>query len=192
MTAEEHKSIWKKGVVLYGYDVGGNLLTIKTTTGGKLDVSGSVAVSNLPSGNMGQQLAAASLSVVPGTNIADGTYIGSIKKSKGSVTTAHSAIADTATSTEISCVGFNSVLLSVGPFSDVQNWTFKIQGCLTTGGTFVDWYELANTGSMAAMSYQCSAARGFTFKGIPDYIKVVATRDGTASTVTVKVQPFNV
>jgi len=62
---------------------------------------------------------------------------------------------------------------------------------MTSGSTFVDWYEQANTGVMALMSYQTNASRGWVWHGIPDYIKIVATRDGGASAVTVKVQPFN-
>lgn len=113
------------------------------------------------------------------------------KKSKGAITTVHDTIADTATSAEVDCRGFNCLLVYVGPFSAAEDWTFKLQGCMTSGGTFVDWYELANTGAMVAMSYQCNAARGFTFRGIPDYLKIVATRDGGASTVSVSIQPFN-
>lgn len=113
------------------------------------------------------------------------------KMGKALPITAHDAISATATSEEISCVGYNAVLVYV-TFSDTYNWTFKVQGCLTTGGTFVDWYELANTGSMAAMIYQCNASRGFVFKGIPDYIKIVATEDQDGATVTVKVQPLNI
>jgi len=154
MTAEEYKSIWKKGVVLYGYDESGELATFKS----------------------GQSSQSESLSIV---------------LARATLTTAHNAIAETATSSAINCVGYNSLFMYVGPFSDAQNWTFKIQGSLNSSGTFVDWYELTNTGSMVAMSHQCNAARGFTFRGVPGYIKVVATRDGTASTVTVKVQPFN-
>lgn len=113
------------------------------------------------------------------------------KMGKGSVTTAHNAITATATSAEINCVGFNAVLVYV-TLDSAHNWTFKLQGCPTTGGTFVDWYELANTGSMVAMSYQCNASRGFIFKGIPDYIKIVATEDEDGATCTVKVQPLNI
>lgn len=40
---------------------------------------GNVDLVSLPAGNLGQQLAAASMSVAPATNIADGTYIGDIK-----------------------------------------------------------------------------------------------------------------
>lgn len=114
------------------------------------------------------------------------------KMGKGGVTTIHSAIADTATSAEIDCRGYNALLVEAGVFSAAENWTFKVQGCMVSGGTFVDWYEQANTGTMTLMSYQCNAARGFIFKGIPDYVKIVATRDGGASAVTVKVQPLNV
>ena len=53
--------------------VGVNALPIGTNNIGDVDVA------SLPSGSLGQQLAATSLSVVPGTNIADATYIGDIK-----------------------------------------------------------------------------------------------------------------
>ena len=112
------------------------------------------------------------------------------KKSKGAVTTAHSAITDTATSVEIDCRGFNSVLI-YATVSAAKNWIFKVQGCMTSGGTFVDWYEQANTGTMTLMSYQTNASRGWVWHGIPDYIKIVATKDEDTAAVTVKVQPFN-
>lgn len=110
------------------------------------------------------------------------------KQSKGAVTVAHSAISATATSAELDCRGHNAILILV-EFSGAYNWTFKLQGSMVSGGTFVDWYEQANTGSMVLMSYQCNANRGWTFKGIPDYVKIVATEDADGGTVTVKVQP---
>jgi len=113
------------------------------------------------------------------------------KMSKGAVTTAHAAIADTATSAEISTAGFNAIKVYVGPFSAAENWTFKVQDCDVSGGTFIDAYEQANTGVMTLMSYQCNAARSFVFKGVGDHVKIVATRDGGASSVTVKVLPLN-
>ncbi len=112
------------------------------------------------------------------------------KMGKGAITTAHSAITGTATSAEIDCRGYNAVLVSAD-ISAAFNWTFKVQGCIVSGGTFVDLYEQANTGAMVAMSYQCNSSRIFVFKGIPDYIKVVATEDADGATVTVKVQPLN-
>jgi len=45
---------------------------------------------------------------------------------------------------------------------------------------------------MAAMSYQLNSNKVFLFKGIPDWIKIVATEDADGATVTVKVQPLNV
>ena len=113
------------------------------------------------------------------------------RMSKGAVTTTHSAITATATSEEVDCSGYNSALVEVA-ISVASNWTFKVQGSLTSGGNFVDCYEQSNTGVMVAMSYQTNTSRIFLFKGIPDYIKVVATEDVDGATVTVKVQPLNV
>jgi hypothetical protein len=110
---------------------------------------------------------------------------------KGNVTTVHSAIDATATSAKIDCRGHNAILVDV-EFSGAQNWTFKVQGSLTENGTYKDCYELANTGTQTLMSYQCNGSRVFLFKGIPDWVKIVATEDVTGVTVTVKVQPLNV
>jgi hypothetical protein len=112
------------------------------------------------------------------------------KMSKGAVTTAHNAIDATATSAEIDCRGFNGILVEAS-ISAAFNWTFKLQGCMVSGGTFVDWYEMANTGAMTLMSYQCNASRGWVWKGIPDYVKIVATENASGATATVKVQPVN-
>jgi len=114
------------------------------------------------------------------------------KKSKGSVTTAHSAIEATTTSNEIDCRGFNSVLMWI-TISAAQHWTFEVVGCVISGGTFLSCYELANTGLFAQMiTPEIDASRIVVFHGIPDYIKVVATEVDDGATVTVKVQPFNV
>lgn len=110
---------------------------------------------------------------------------------KGPVIVAHSAIAATATSDKISCVGFNAVLVEFD-ISGAANWTISIQGSLTKNGTYANCYELANTGSMAQMSYQTNADKVFLFKGVPDWIKVVATEDADGQTVTVRVQPLNI
>jgi hypothetical protein len=114
-----------------------------------------------------------------------------IKLSKGDVTTTHSAITATTTSAEVDCRGYNAILISAAISAAVQNWTFKVQGCMASGGTFVDCYELANTGTMTLMSYQTNVSKIFVFKGIPDYIKIVATEDVDGATVTVQVQPLN-
>jgi hypothetical protein len=114
------------------------------------------------------------------------------KMSKGAVTIAHNAITATALSNEIPVVGFNAVLVSVEISGGANNWTFSVQGCMESGGTFVQCYEQANTGAMVAMSYQCNSSQMFLFKGIPDYIKINANEDVDGSTVTVRVQPLNI
>jgi len=110
---------------------------------------------------------------------------------KGNVTTVHSAITATATSVIVDCTGYNALLVEF-VISGAANWTVSLTGSLTRGGTYGSLYELANTGSMAAMSYQLNSNRVFLFKGIPDWVKVVATEDAGAETVTVRVQPLNV
>jgi hypothetical protein len=109
---------------------------------------------------------------------------------KGNVVTAHSAITATAISNKIDCRGKNAVLIQALISVAAQNWTFKVQGSMTENGTYTDCYELANTGSMALMSYQTNASKMFLFKGIPDWIKIVATEDVDGATVTVNVQPL--
>lgn len=113
------------------------------------------------------------------------------RKFKGNVTTVHSAITATATSAAVDCRGYNAILIE-HVVSGAANWTISLTGSLTRHGTYGALYELANTGSMAAMSYQLNSNRVFIFKGIPDWVKVVATEDAGAETVTVRVQPLNV
>jgi hypothetical protein len=101
------------------------------------------------------------------------------------------AVAVTTTSSKIDARGYNAALLKV-TLSAAKNWTIKLQGAMHEQDTYVDLYELANTGSMAAMSYQFDASRMFLFKGIPDWIKVVATEDVDGATCTVEIQLLNV
>jgi hypothetical protein len=110
--------------------------------------------------------------------------------SKGSAVTAINAKTATTTSDPIHCKGYNAILV-YHTTSVAKNWTIKVQGCDTRNGTYLDVYEQANTGVMVAMSYQTNASRIFLFKGIPDWIKIVATKGEDGATVTVKVQPLN-
>lgn len=110
---------------------------------------------------------------------------------KGDITTVHTAITATATSAIVDCRGYNAILIDF-TISGTANWTISLTGSLNRNGTYKALYELANTGSMAAMSYQTNASRLFIFKGIPDWVKVVATEDADGQTVTVKVQPLNI
>ena len=114
-----------------------------------------------------------------------------VRNFKVNLTTAHSAIAATATSGPIDCRGYNAILIEF-TISGAANWTTSLTGCLTRNGTYRALYELANTGSMVAMSYQANSSRLFIFKGIPDWVRVVATEDVDGQTVTIKVQPLNV
>ena len=113
------------------------------------------------------------------------------KINKGNVITAHSAITTTTTSARIDCRGKNSISIQTLISVATKNWTFKVQGSMTENGTYTDWYELANTGVMTPMSFQTNASKGFAFKGIPDWVKIVATEDEDGATVTVYAQPIN-
>lgn len=108
---------------------------------------------------------------------------------RGIVTTVHSAITSTATSAAVDCRGFNGVLIDF-TISGAANWTISITGCDEATGTFKPVYEQVNTGTMTLLSYQLNSNRIFGFKGVPNYIKVVATEDAGAETVTVKAQPI--
>jgi len=106
---------------------------------------------------------------------------------KGSVTTAHDGITETATSTEIDCGGYNALLVETVVTVAAKNWTVKVTGSLSTGGTFGDCYEGATL-----MSYQTNSSKIAIWKGIPRYVKIVATEDEDTGTCTVRVQPVMV
>jgi len=113
------------------------------------------------------------------------------KINRGNVEEIFTAIDATTTSAKINCKGYNAILIDAA-FSGAANWTFKVQGSLTENGTYKDCYKLKDDGTMALMSYQTNASRIFLFKGIPDWVKIVATEDVDGQTVTVKVQPLNI
>ena len=109
---------------------------------------------------------------------------------KGSPIAAISAAEATTTSIPIDAKGKNAALLKIA-LSGAANWTIKLTGCFTRNGTYVDLYELANTGVMTQMSHQTNTSRMILFKGIPDWIKVVATEDVDGQTCSVDVQLLN-
>lgn len=110
-----------------------------------------------------------------------------LKGTKGSVTTAHSAITETATSSEIDCSGYNALLVETIVTVAAKNWTVKVTGCLSTGGTFGDCYD-----GSTLMSYQTNASKIAIWKGIPNFVKIAATEDEDTGTCTVRVQPINI
>jgi hypothetical protein len=110
---------------------------------------------------------------------------------KGSKITAITATDATKTSDPIDARGYNAVLLKI-TLSGAANWTVKLQGAFSRNDTYADIYEQANTGSFVAMSHQTNASKMILFKGIPDYIRVVATEDVNGQTCSVDVQLLNV
>lgn len=109
---------------------------------------------------------------------------------KGDVTTAIDAKAATTTSNEIDCRGFNSIIVE-SIVSGTGNWALDVMGCAVTGGTFGDCYSQQDAGTFTKMTVTQNAdgTRNCIFKGIPNYVKIEATR--TAGTITVKVTPIN-
>lgn len=111
------------------------------------------------------------------------------KMSKGAITTAHSAITDTATSAEIDCRGFNSLLVHFVSDANDKTWTISVLGAMGSGLTFVPLLDKAT--GLAASEITTDISGFFVISNIPDYIKIVATKTDDGATVTCKVQPFN-
>jgi len=106
---------------------------------------------------------------------------------KAGVTTAHNLIEVTTTGAEIDCTNYNAILVETNITVAAKNWTIKVQGCLTTGGTFVDLYD-----ATTLMSYQTNSSKLVLWKGIPNFIKIVATEDEDGGKCTVRVQPLTI
>ena len=111
-----------------------------------------------------------------------------VKMGKGTVTTAHSAISATATSSAIN-VNFHNAALVAVDFTGSGSWTVKLQGALTSDGVYKDLYD--NNGSLLSTG-SISADRIQLFVGLPENIKVVATEDSGTASITVKVQPITI
>lgn len=111
------------------------------------------------------------------------------KMSKGAVTTAHSAIAATATSSEIDCRGFNSLIIHWVSDQTDKTWTISVEGAMGSGLTFVPLLDKAT--GLAASEITTDISGWFVISNVPDYIKIVATEVDDGATVTCKVQPFN-
>lgn len=116
---------------------------------------------------------------------------------KGPIFTAHSAITATTTSSALECAGFNSVLVECTVTAITSgNWVIELQGCFTSGGTYGSIINANDVASPALTMKHVSPslnANGnyvLVFKGVPEYIKIVATRT-TDGTLTCKVQPIN-
>jgi hypothetical protein len=111
------------------------------------------------------------------------------KMSKGAITTVHSAITATATSAEVDCRGFNSLLVHWVSSATDKTWIISITGATGSGLTFVP--QIDKTTGLAISAITTDISGFFVINDIPDYIKVVATETDDGATVTCKVQPFN-
>jgi hypothetical protein len=107
---------------------------------------------------------------------------------KGDIITAHNAIEDTATSTEIDISGFNAMLVSV-LITGTGTWKIDLQGRFNTAGTVMDIYD--NNDSQLTTG-NLTASRMKLFVILPDLIKIVATEVSGTATCTVRIQPINV
>lgn len=126
---------------------------------------------------------------IKGTDNGDGTASLLVTSSMGAVTVAHSAITDTATSEEIDCRGYNSLLVHFVSDSAILTWTISVQGAMGSGLTFVPLLDKAT--GLAASEITTDISGFFVISNIPDYVKIVATEVDDGATVTVTVQPFN-
>ena len=111
-------------------------------------------------------------------------------KSKGVVTTAHSAITGTATSEEIDCRGYNSLLVHFVSDMTDKTWTISITGAMGSSLTFVPLLD--KTTGLIASEITTDISGFFVISNVPDYVKVVCTEMDDGATITCKVQPFNV
>ena len=110
-----------------------------------------------------------------------------IQITKGTVTTALDSITATTTSGVIECRNYNAVIIDA-TIGAGATYKLDIQGSNTANGTFHDIYSANNATQLT--SGNLTASRMMVFAGVPDYIKIVATEVGGASTCTVIVQPI--
>ena len=106
---------------------------------------------------------------------------------QGTTTTAHNIIEATTTSAAIDCRGYNAVYVQIAVTVQVVNWTVKLQGSTTAGGTYNDLYVDATL-----VSKQTNTTYAGVWRGVPDWIKVVATEDQDTGKCTVLITPINV
>ena len=102
---------------------------------------------------------------------------------KNSAVKIHNAIESTATSAEINTKGYNAIIIQSIITVASKNWTTKIQGSLVSGGTFSDFYD---NGTLC--SFQTNSGKVMLFKGLPQFIKIVATEDEDTGKCTVYYQ----
>jgi len=116
------------------------------------------------------------------------SHLGAISgRVKGVVTVAHNAISAGASSAEIATKGFNAIIIETVITVAAKLWTVKVQGCLSTGGTFADCYDGATL-----MSSQTNSSKIVIWKGLPPFIKLNANEDEDTGKCTVRYMLINV
>lgn len=105
---------------------------------------------------------------------------------KGNTTTALSAVSATTLSSSIDCTGFTSVLVAI-VCNDSGVWNVALTGSPIDEGIFLPLYD----GAYKLETGNISDARIMLFRGIPDFLKVIATLISGAGTCDVIVQPLN-
>lgn len=83
------------------------------------------------------------MSVLIGLNHLIQRMILLMSRKASTVSTPHSAITATATSVEINCCGYNSLLIHWVSSATDKTWTIQVLGAMTTGATFVEWITSA-------------------------------------------------
>ena len=123
------------------------------------------------------------------------TYQSDYVRGRGAVTTAHSAITATTTSTAIDLTGYTGALVECAVTAITSgNWVCELTGNLTNVGTFGSIFQFDGATSQATNKPLTAAlnANGvyvYYFTGLPAFVKVVATRT-TDGTLTCRVQPI--
>jgi hypothetical protein len=108
-------------------------------------------------------------------------------RGKGAVTVAHNLIEADATSSEINTEGYNAIMIQEVITINAKLWTVKLTGSMITGGTFSDVYD---NGTLCSM--QTNSSKMMLWKGIPQFLKIVATEDEDTGKCTVRYQLMNI
>ena len=108
-------------------------------------------------------------------------------KNQATSVVAHNAITGTATSTAIDCRGYNAVYVEIAITVAAVNWTVSLLGSSSAGGTYSALYVDAT-----AVSKQTATTYAGMWRGVPDWVKVLATEDVDTGKCTVTITPCNV
>lgn len=115
--------------------------------------------------------------------------MGYLGHEKGDCIQIFDAIEATATSNALDLHDFNSLMLSANIQDATKNWTIKLVGAIQESDDFLDVYDDRGANQL---SKQTNASKCFVFKGIPRFVKVVATtEEESGSKLTLNAQGIN-